>query len=92
MSALRRSALAALAAACASAAPLAGQVAPRPQVEVLALSPEPGERIAEDQVMVAVAALVRNAACYQGTHGDGLMVDTLRDLVQLDDVGQEARA
>jgi hypothetical protein len=46
-----------------------------------------------DQVAIAVAALVGNAACYRGTHGCGdLMVETLRDLLQLDDVGQEARA
>jgi hypothetical protein len=53
MSALRSLALAALAALIA--APLAGQVAAGNRVEVLALSPEPGERVAEDQVMVAAA-------------------------------------
>jgi len=46
-----------------------------------------------DKVRIAVTALVRNAACYRSTRGcGGLMVETLRDLLQLDGVGQEARA
>ena len=46
-----------------------------------------------DQVMKAIAALVRDAACYHGIRGCGeFLIDSLRDLLSLDNVGQEARA
>lgn len=46
-----------------------------------------------DQVLVAISALVRNAACYQGMRGCGEpTADAIRELLQLESLSQEARA
>lgn len=59
MSAAGRGLLAAIALLTA-AGPLSAQVAPGTRIETLALSPEPGERIPEDAVLVAASFIDRD--------------------------------
>ena len=66
MRTLRLGALVALAGWLA-AAPLAAQIVPAVQVEVLALSPEPGERIPENAVMVAASFIDRGSQLDPGS-------------------------
>ena len=54
-------------AACLASAPLAAQIVPAVQVEVLALSPEPGERIPENAVMVAASFIDRGSQLDPGS-------------------------
>ena len=49
-----------------SVEPVAAQV-PRVQIEVLALSPEPGERVPEEAVLVAVSFVDRGAELDPGS-------------------------
>ena len=66
MRTLRLGALVALA-GWVAAAPLAAQIVPAVQVEVLALSPEPGERIPENAVMVAASFIDRGSQLDPGS-------------------------